>query len=54
MEVPEVVNPEIGHIRKAVVGNQGTVDGVEQSSAKASSPNGIIFLRIRFAIDGHG
>jgi hypothetical protein len=29
MEVPEVVNAEIGHIGQTVVGNEAPVDGVE-------------------------
>jgi hypothetical protein len=54
MEVPEVVNPKIGHIRKAVVGNQRTVDTIEQTPAESSIPDGVVFSSIWLAIDRHG
>jgi hypothetical protein len=53
MKYPEVVYMEVTHIGKAVVGNERTVDGVEQSPTKASIPDGIVLDRIDFLIHWH-
>jgi hypothetical protein len=50
----EVVNVEILHIRQTVVGNQGSIDGVEESAREASIPHGKVFLRVYLAVDRHG
>jgi hypothetical protein len=53
MEVPEMVNAEVGDIGKAVVGNERSIDGVEQSPTKASAPDGVVLDRIDFLIHWH-